>query len=288
MFLIVWFFACGGLFAQSQPPPRFPLVVESENGDTLILEAPPKRIVALDSGAVEILFALGAGQRVVATHRFVSYPPEVEQIEKVGDSFRLDFEKIASLEPDLIYIFFARYVPDLKRLRFPVLYLQHPKTLKAVSERMLLWGKIVNKSAAAETLVRDFQQKIDRVRKKLSTIEKGPRIFHYVAPELWTMGSGTLTHEIYTLLKAENVFADLSGAQQVGPEAIIARNPEVIISFSRHGLEFLRSHPALRQLEAVRTGKVFSVERATLSIAGPRLPEAIERVARILYPELFP
>ncbi|MDA2934983.1 ABC transporter substrate-binding protein [Acidobacteria bacterium AH-259-D05] len=275
--------------SESTPTPLpLPLSLTDSNGDVVTLQAPPKRIVALDSAAVEILFALKEGDRVVGTHGFVSYPPEVKKIEKVGDAFNLNFEKVTELQPDLIYVFFDRFVPELKSLGMTVLYLQPPTTLEEVARRMRMWGQIVDRPEAAEALAREFEQSIDIVRQVVAAVKKGPRVFHYVAPELWTLGAGTLANEVYTLLKAENIFADLTGSQQVSPEAIVARDPQVIISFPRHGPALLKAYPALQKLSAVKQGKLFVLNSAVLSIGGPRLVQGIEQVAKIFYRGLFP
>ncbi|MFQ5933786.1 MAG: ABC transporter substrate-binding protein, partial [Dehalococcoidia bacterium] len=99
--------ACDDSTPTAAPTATYPLTIVDGNGDAVTLEAPPLRIVAIDGAAVEVLFAIGEGHRIIGTHDFVSYPPETADIAKVGGAFALDFEKIAALEPDLIYIFFS-------------------------------------------------------------------------------------------------------------------------------------------------------------------------------------
>ena len=93
-------------------PATFPVTVMSADGREVVFEEPPERIVAFDSAVVEILFAIGAGDRIAATHAFVSYPPETADIPRVGDAFNMDIEAVVDLEPDLVYVFFPTFVED--------------------------------------------------------------------------------------------------------------------------------------------------------------------------------
>ena len=87
------------------PPPSYgPVTILDSNGREVVFQEPPQRIIAYDSAVVEILFALGEGQRIVATHDFVSYPPETEDIPKLGGAFNMSIEQAVALEPDLVLL----------------------------------------------------------------------------------------------------------------------------------------------------------------------------------------
>jgi len=265
----------------------FPLVLADSNGDQVAIDRSPKRIVAIDTAAVEILFAMGEGDRVAGTHIYFSLPG-AKSIERVGDAFTLNFEKIAALRPDLVYIFYARPLQELKKLGVPVLYLKFPATFEEVADRMRLWGKLVDRPDAGEKLARRFELELDVVKRKVASVKEGPRVFHYEGSGLWTSGSGTLTQEVYALLKARNIFTDITGSKQVTPEAIVARDPQVVISVRPDGPEAIKSDPAFQAITAVKARKLFVVDGALLSVAGPRLMQGIEQVAKLLYPDLFP
>ena len=269
-------------------PSLFPLTLTDSNGNEVTISRPPERIVAIDGDAVEILFAMGEGHRIVGIHDFVSYPPEVEEIEKVGGAFALNFEKIAALEPDLIVIFFDSPVAELKKLGVQVLYLKTPGTLEGVADQMRSWGKIVNNPGAAEELAMQFEASLDDLQEKLAGVQEGPRVFHDLAPGLWTAGSGTLFNEIYILLKAQNIFGDIQEYKQVSPEELVARDPQVVISTHPEGRDAFKSDPAFQDISAVKEGKLYIVDGALVSVTGPRLVQGIAQMAISLYPDLFP
>ena len=90
-------------------PSSFPLSIVDREGNEVVFEGAPDRIVAFDAAAVETIFAIGQGHRVIATHDYVSYPPEVDSVAKVGDAFTMDIEAIVNLAPDLVYIFYPTF-----------------------------------------------------------------------------------------------------------------------------------------------------------------------------------
>ncbi len=287
---------------------QYPLEVTGSDGQSVTLEEAPERIVAIDGATVEILFAIGEEHRIVGTHEFVTYPPEVEEIEKVGSAFALDFEKIASLDPDLIFIFFASPAEDLRRLGAPVIYQDSPGTLQGVADQIRLWGEIVDAREEAESVAAEFEEAVAAVAAPLEGIiattpvmivdratasdvegpRSPPRVFHDLAPGLWTAGSDTLEAEIYETLKAHNIFEDVSGYPQTSAEDLVARNPEVIISVYEDGPDYFRSEPAFQNLFAVRKDQLYAIDGALLSVAGPRIIEGLQTLARILYPDIFP
>ena len=270
---------------------HFPLTIIDSNGNQVILEGPPERIVAIDSATVETLFALGEGDRVVGTHDFANYPPETADIEKVGSAFALDYERIAVLEPDLIHIFFGLPVPDLENLGTTVLHMDSPSTLQGVAEHIRMWGEIVDKSSVGEELAQEFEVSIDEAKERVASITEGPRVFLLRDPTLWTSGTGTIMQEILTILKAENIFEDVEDFVQVSPEEIVARDPEVIIGIYSVGpepSEVMGDSPAFRGISAVQAGRIYRGNTDLLESVGPRLAQGIEQVAQFLYPELFP
>jgi len=157
----------------------FPLKLTDANGKEVVIEEPPTRIVSFDSDSVEILFAMGEGHRIIATHDFVDYPPETADIERVGGAFALNLEKIVELEPDLVYIFFDRFVADLENLGLKVLYKKSLNSkLQDVAEHFRLWGRITGNPQAAEDEIEKFQSRLAAIEAKLSEVERGPSVYH--------------------------------------------------------------------------------------------------------------
>ena len=266
----------------------YPFTIEDSNGEMVTISQPPVRIIAIDSSVVEFLFLMGEGHRIVGVHNLVSYPPEVEDINSLGDAFSLDLEKITELDPDLVTIFFDTPVKGIKNLGVPTLFLKSPSGLQGVSDRMRLWGRIIGNPAVGEQIASQFEQSIVDIQNKVSVVRDGPRIYHDASPGLWTSGSGSLSSEVYKLLHANNIFSDISGFKQVSSEEIVSRDPEVIISVYPEGNKLIESDPAFKNISAVKSNQLFVIESDLLGIAGPRLIKGIEQIAKFIYPDLFP
>ena len=265
-------------------PATFPVTVMSADGREVVFEEPPERIVAFDSAAVEILFAIGAGDRVAATHAFVSYPPETADIPRVGDAFNMDIEAVVDLEPDLVYVFFPTFVEDLDRAGLKVLYIPTlSQDFRKVADNVRLWGQIVGSPNEAERVARDFEDRVEAIEGVMEPFGQGLSVFQDVGG-FWTPGRGTLVQEVFDLLKLENIAFDIEGYAQISPEVIVDKDPDVIIAGSAEAIE---GEAALSNVRAVRNGAIYVPPTAALSVASPRFVEGIEDLARWVYPGLF-
>ena len=265
-------------------PAVFPVTVLSEDGKEIVIEEPPERIVAFDSAVVEMLFAMGEGDRVIATHDFVTYPPEADDITRVGNAFDMDIESTVALEPDLVYTFFDRFNEDLERAGLKVLYIPTlSDDFAKVADNIRMWGRIVGNPNDAETVALEFEAKLDHIKEALQPVGAGPTVFQDVG-SYWTPGSGTLMQEVFDLLRLENIAADIEGYAQISPEVIVERDPNIIITSSP---DTLLGEPALAEVWAVRNGAFYTPSSDALSIPGPRFIDGVDELARWVYPGLF-
>ena len=262
----------------------FPITIIDSRGREVIFEVPPERIVAYSSAAVEILFAIGEGHRIVGTHDFVDYPPEANDIARVGSAFDINLEAIVTIEPDLVFLFSENHISDLERTGLRVLYLDSRiDDIQELFERIRLWGQIVGNIENAEAVATKLEARVERLREKLVEVESGPRIFQDEGG-LWTPGPDTLVGNVFVFLKLQNIAAEVSGYVQMSPEQIVNMDPEIIIA--SYG-DSISKNPVFHDLSAVRNKRVFVPTSNTLSVAGPRFIDGIEEIANLVYPELF-
>ena len=266
------------------PVPAFPLTIEDSNGNEVVFERPPERIVAYDSAVVEILFAIGEGERIIATHDFVSYPPEAEDIPRIGDAFNVNVEAVVALEPDLVFLFAPTFLEELEGAGLNVLYLESLEDdFTRVADNIRLWGRIVGNREGAEAAATEFESRVQRVIETMSRTDEGPSVFQDVGG-LWTPGPDTLIGHVFEVLKMRNIAHDISGYAQLSPEIIVERDPDVIISSFADDMV---GNPAFADVTGVKNGRIFTPSSDALSIAGPRFVEGIEELARWVYPDLF-
>ena len=280
--------ACSAQPAQPTAPPApsavFPYAVQDSRGNEVVFDSPPDRIIAFDSAAVEILFAIGEGHRVVGTHDFVTYPPEAAGVARIGDAFNFSIEKAVALKPDLVFVFFDSPIEDLERAGLKVLYVESLKDeFIQIADNIRTWGRITGAASAAEEVASRFQERVEAIEKKMENRGRGPSALQDVGG-FWAPGQDTLMGEVFDLLKLRNIAHDVEGYAQISPEVIVERDPAVIIAADPASIT---GNPAFRDVTAVTDGAVFKLSSDALSIAGPRFIDGVEELAALIYPNLF-
>ena len=265
------------------------MTVVSSDGKEVVFETPPERIVVYDGAAVEMLFAIGEGDRIVGTHSYVTYPPETAEITKVGDAFNMDIEAIVALEPDLVYAFYDRFNADLERAGLKVLYVKSlSHGFREVADQIRMWGAITGATDEAERVAGEFDDRVHDIEHKMEEVEQGWTVYSH-GFDWWTPGRNTLVNDVFELLKLENV-ADFEGYQQINPEQIVANEPDIIMADS---VESVTENPVLSTLHMVEDPDhiehhIFVMsEGNSFSVAGPRFMDAVEEFAAWVYPEVF-
>lgn len=276
------------------PGAQFPLEITDSLGKTAVFQTPPKRIVSLSPAHTEIIFALGAGDRLVGRDAFSDYPAAAKNVPSVGDAFNLNLEKVVSLQPDLVYTTFNLFVADLQRLGITVLYREPPSTVDGVIEETRLFGRLLGEPERAQSLASSMEKRIQTVRQKLSSVQNGPRVFYELDVALYTVAPDTFIGNMLTTLKAQNLAEGTEGFPQLVAETIIQKDPEVVLLADSKEFgngdetpETARARPGWSAIAAVKNGRVFTVSADLTSRPGPRMVDGLEAMAKLLYPERF-
>ena len=278
--------SCGEINSDVHLLQSFPYTVTDSAGNDIGFTQAPERIVVYDAGAVETLFAIGEGHRIVATHSFVTYPPEVDQITKVGDAFNLNIEQVIELKPDLVYVFSETFVPQLTNAGLKVLYIKTVEhNFRSTTDMIKMWGQITGNIESANQLVKSFNEKINTIESKLEEINSKSQLnILQDLGKFWVPGADTLMGEVFDLLNVKNVAADISGYGQISPELIISRDPDIVITVDTN---MWLSDNRFANVSAVKKARVYQSPSDKLSVAGPRFVDGIEELAILIYPELF-
>jgi len=262
----------------------FPLSVTDSRGREIVFDEPPARIIAFDSAVVETLFAIGEGARVIGTHDFVTYPPEADDIPRLGSAFSINIEQSVALKPDLIFLFSDGFVDELESAGLKVLYQESlTNDFTRVADTVRLWGRITGALEPAEEVSAAFEKRVEVLQTVFGSVNDGPSVFQDEG-ELWTPGPDTLFGEVFELLKLNNIAHDVDGYAQLSPEIIVERNPDIVIA--SYGDSF-STNAAFSDVRAVKDERIYAPSSDALSIAGPRFVDGVEELARFVYPELF-
>jgi iron complex transport system substrate-binding protein len=271
---------------------QYPLTLTDGLGRSVTLETAPQRIVSLSPAATEILFAIGAGDQVVAVDKFSDYPPEAAMRQQL-DAFQPSVEAIAGAQPDLVLVFYdpGNLVDGLTNANVTAFFLDTPTSVEGVLEQIRLLGEVTGHRQEGEELAQSMQQGVTAIEERLADVEQGPRVFHEVDDQLYTVAPSSFVGDLYAILKAQNIAAGTDQAYpQLSQEAIIEADPEVIILGDTAGgesSETVKARPGWGSISAVTNNRIYSVDPDIVSRPGPRLVDALETLAQMLYPERF-
>ncbi|HEX7183786.1 MAG TPA: cobalamin-binding protein [Thermoanaerobaculia bacterium] len=266
-------------------------------GGTRAAQEPPGRVVSLAPSLTELLFAVGAGDAVVGVTTYCNYPDAAKRLPKMGgiEDGSIDLERIFALRPDLVVAIGSQSqtVEVLRRLGLRVEVLPS-QTVDDLFNAVSRLGGLLGREAQAERLAKDLRQRIERIRKAVASLpkERRPRVFYQVWDRpLMTATRQTLIGQLIELAGGVNVFGDLPGRYpQVSLEAVLERDPEVIVAPDHHAdrvdLRSLAQRPGLADVKAVRSGRIVILNGDLISRAGPRIVEALEILAHALHPRL--
>lgn len=258
------------------------------------------RIVSLNGDLTEIIFALGAGDRVVGIDLTTTYPPDATNLPDVGLSRSLSAESVISLAPTLVIgdtqVEPASAIEQIRQAGIPVLILPAEVTLEGVPRKIARVGEILGLEAQADALTAQVQAEIDAALDLAAGATSAPRVAYlYVrGPEtLLLFGNGMPTH--FLIEAAGGVDApsevDVLFAEDLSAERLVTAQPDVLMTPTAGfdiigGLDAFLALPGVADTPAGQNRAVLTYDEALVLGMGPRVGEALMQMVRDLHPEL--
>ncbi|HSL20401.1 MAG TPA: helical backbone metal receptor [Vicinamibacterales bacterium] len=262
-----------------------------------LVTGPVKRIVSLVPNVTEILFEIGAGDRVVGVSSFDTYPPEVQRLARVGGLLDPDLERVFELRPDLVVIYASQVelAQQLARAGISTYVYRHGGVADVVAAMREL-GTMLGIAPRAVEAARELERRLEAVRASVRGKPR-PRVLLVFGREPGTLravhasGGVGFLHDLVEIAGGQDVFADIERESvQASTELILARAPDVIIEVHAEGLlsdeTVARERDvwlALPAVPAVRNGRVHVLSGQELVVPGPRLAVAAERIAAAIH-----
>lgn len=262
--------------------------VIDDAGRQVALTAPAKRIISLAPNITELLFAAGAGNRIVGTVEYSDFPEQAKNIERIGDHSTIDLERLAILKPDLIIAWQSgnpqRVLTKLENMGYPLFY-SNPRTMDDIATSMRRFAKLTGTQQTAAGAIKRFNSQY----RQLKTRYAGKPVVS-VFYEIWnqpmmTVNGKHLISEVIRVCGGRNVFADLDKvAPNVAIEPVLAANPQVIIASSNNGKApaWLFDWNKWSGLDAVRYNNLFYVDWNHINRLSPRILEGVKDVCKLL------
>lgn len=275
---------------QNKLTPRSIEINHRPTGENPISPSKPQRIVSMSPGHTEILFALGAGDRVVGVTSYSDYPEEAKTKPSIGGYHAPDVEKIIALSPDIVFSMGdiqKKYTRMLEQAGIMVVDVD-PKTMPEILTAINIISEAIGEQERGAQLYGDLARRLSEVR-RLTAGTRAPKVFL----EIWdtpllTVGNRSFIHDM--IIQAGGI--NVAGDQRVDytpcdMEKLYAYNPEmyIVISHSRNDIRSFIVRPELADLAAVNNNQVYHVVDDLLARPGPRSFIGLVKLAEILHPD---
>ncbi|RTR28574.1 cobalamin-binding protein [Shewanella atlantica] len=236
--------------------------------------APAKRVVALSPHSVEMLYAIGAGESIVATTEHADYPQQALQIPRIGGYHGIQIERVIELDPDLVVVWGsgnkAEDIEKLNNLGFKV-YNSDPKTLEAVATELEELGELTGHQERAAMVVADYQMQLKELRATNSVKPKVKVFYQLWSSPLMSVAKNSWIQQIIDVCHGENVFYDAdSDYPQLSLENVLLKMPEVILQSQDKGNILGVDWSPWQEIPAVKNNHIYPLNADLLHRAAPR------------------
>ncbi|MGD8150746.1 ABC transporter substrate-binding protein [Ornithinimicrobium sp. Y1694] len=275
-----------GTAAAGESDGEFPVTVDADNGEVTIEER-PERIISLSPSTTESLFAIGAGDQVLAVDSFSTYPEEAPTTDLSG--WDPNIEAIVGYEPDLVIIAndMNDIVASLEAVDIPILVSGAPADVDSGYDSLAGLGLATGHVDETAGVIAGMRAAMDDAYAEAEDAE-GIRIYHELDDTFYAASSNSFIGSVYEQMGAVNIAdeadTESTGYPQLTEEAIIEANPQLIVITDQvtYTAEDVANRPGWDQIDAVINDNIVVVDADIASRWGPRLPQLVELVAQAL------
>ncbi|MDR3708034.1 MAG: helical backbone metal receptor [Capsulimonadaceae bacterium] len=258
-------------------------------GRVIVLPSGARRIIALDPTSIEVLYAVGAGARVVATSTFSNYPPPVRALPKLNamDPSR---EVLTGLRPDLIVLCDQQMTlasaNQKSRLWGIPIYVTNSRTFEDVEQKIARLGAYFGNPAATKAAISRMREAARFVHSRVAG-RRQVAVFTVVWPKpLMTAGAGSFITSLISMAGGRDVAAHAKPYSEYPVERLLSDNPDLVLTDSEQ-LEPTRRALSGLHLRAIADGRLCAYPDDLVSRAGPRLGDGLIAIAKLIHPEAF-
>lgn len=270
--------------------------VKDDAGNTLDLRRPAARVITLAPSLTEMLFEAGGGDKLVGTVEYSNFPPAALKVERVGSNQKLDLERIASMKPDLVLVWYhgnaLREVDRIHALGIPMFYLE-PHSIADIPSVLERIGQLVGTEKQAQDAAQRFRTRHAALRTQYASRPSVNVFYQISAKPLMTVNDEQIISDVIRLCGGRNVFGkEPMLVPRLSTESVVAINPDVILAanIESSSAEAVRSPDGphvsswstFSNMKAVRNGQVWLIPGDQISRHGPRILDAAQAVCTAL------
>nr|WP_267898650.1 cobalamin-binding protein [Shewanella psychromarinicola] len=247
---------------------------------------PAKRIIALSPHGVEMLFAIGAGESILATTDYADYPAAAKDIPRIGGYYGIQIERVIELNPDLVIVWQSGNkqgdINQLRDLGFS-LFNSDPKNLADVATDLEALGKLTGHQAQAQQVATDYRQQLAQIRLK-NQAKPAVKVFYQLwSTPLMTVAKGSWIQHLIEVCHGENVFYDAASEYpQISIENVLLTGAEVILQSQDEGNVLGINWADWPELPAVKNQHIYQFDADLLHRATPRAIQGVNAVCGAL------
>ncbi|HYH93890.1 MAG TPA: ABC transporter substrate-binding protein [Candidatus Saccharimonadales bacterium] len=283
----------------SSPAAAFPVTLTDDEGTAVELEAKPTTIVSLTPATTEILFAIGAGDRVVATDDASDFPAEAVDLPDVATFSSVDVERIVDLGADLVVAGGLGFSPpgsiaQLRELGIPVVVVYAP-SVEGVYHDIELLGTATGETTAATELAESMRTEIDAIEAATHPGDTAPKVFYEIGytdatGQIFAPADASFVAEMVTLAGGDVITTGDPASYEIPLETLIATDPQVIVlgvnPFYEPTPEAVKARPGWDAMTAVKDDAIRTVQDTEITRPGPRLATGLRNLAAAVRPDV--
>lgn len=262
--------------------------VTDDLGHTVSLAKPAQRVISLSPHVTELIFAAGAGDKIIGTVKYSDYPAAAKDIPRIGDNRQFDLERIMAMKPDLLVIWmhgaFERQLEVLKQSGVPFFF-SDPQKLEQIPDTILKLGSLLGTEKAAQLSANDFRQQLHQLTVQYQSKAKVRTFYQVWHNPLYTLNDKHIVSDAIRVCGGENIFGKLNvTAPVVSIEAVLQENPEVLISAesrnqASNGIDQWKN---MTSLLAAKNNNLVLIDGDLVNRSGPRIIDGAKAICEAL------
>ncbi|MCH8622096.1 cobalamin-binding protein [Undibacterium sp. TS12] len=264
------------------------ITVTDDAGNQVTLAKPAQRIISLSPHVTELIYAAGAGERIIGTVKYSDFPAQAKNIPRIGDNRQLDLERILAMKPDVVIVWmhgaYERQLDMLRTSGIPYFF-SEPHKLEHVAETLVKFGTMFGTERQAQAAAAEFRQQAQQLSSQYQNKSKVRTFYQVWGKPIYTLNDSHIVSDAIRTCGGENIFGKLTvTAPVVGTEAVLQENPEVIITGdsknqATSGIEQWKTFPTLA---ATKNNNLIVIEGDLMNRSGPRIIEGARLICQAL------
>ena len=270
------------------PAAHAAISVTDDAGNIITLNKPATRIISLSPHVTELIFAAGAGERLIGTVKYSDYPEAAKAIPRIGDNRQLDIERIIAMKPDLLVVWmhgaYERVLEPLRKSGIPYFF-SEPHKLEQIPETLLKLGSLFGTEKQAQMSANAFREQLTQLSTRYQNKSQVRTFYQVWGKPIFTLNDKSIVSDVLRICGGKNIFGHLSAAAPtLSTEAVIQENPELIITgdSDNQAGSGVEQWKGFSTMLAVKNQNLVAVDGDQLNRAGPRIIDGAKVVCEAM------